>query len=410
MKILHVHKYYHARDGAGRYEFDLMSLLESAGHTTAALAMEDPRNAPSAWKKYFVSTLDTAGIGQGSNLIKQFTRAFWSREAKQKMEAMLDAFRPDVVHAHNIYTHLSPAVLEPCRKRGIPVVMTVHDYGLLSANYVLWTAKGALPVKQSGLFKVAGTRFIKDSFLATLTLEVIVRLQRALGLVDRAVTRYLPVSDFVKNTLVAFGYNEKKITVVSPAVPHELFENVPPVGNREHAVLYAGRLDGYKGTLELLQAAALLPDVTFYLAGTGPLEKEVTAFAAEHPNVQYLGFVPARELWERMARVKVMVMPSTCYETLGLSVLEALFIGTPAVVSDIGGLSELVKKSGAGRLAIPGDPASLASAISVVIDSPEYEVMSKLGQEYARKNHSPEAFLKHILSVYEEVKHADTLS
>jgi glycosyltransferase involved in cell wall biosynthesis len=383
MKILHVHKYFHAKDGAGRYLFDLMRLQEGAGHTVAGFAMEDPRNAPNAWSKYYVSNLDTAGVGGIRSSIKQFGRALWSLEAKDRMEDMLEAFRPDLVHAHNVYTHLSPSVLAPCKKRGIPVVMTVHDYALLSADYTLSGNK----------------KFIKGSRLATLALNTIAKVQKMLKLYDRAIARYLPVSEFVKNTLVKGGYPESKMAVIEPSVPPELFGRTF-THERENAVLFAGRLEKYKGVDTYLEAAAERPDSMFYVAGTGPLAKEVESFARVHSNVLYLGFVEPELLWQKIANVKAFVAPSVWYEPFGLVALESLAIGTPIIVSDIGGLGELAVKSGGGKAFTPGNADALVGAIDAMLKDPEYEKMAAAGIAYANKEHAPHAFLRKVMVEY----------
>jgi len=399
MKILHVHKYFHAKDGAGRYLFDLMRLQEAAGHTVAGLAMEDPRNAPSAWSKYFVSNLDTSAVGGVRGALKQVGRATWSLEAKDRMEDMLEAFRPDIVHAHNIYTHLSPSVLAPCKKRGVPVVLTVHDYGLMSANYTLFSNGGPIPLNHKGLFAIARSRFIKGSFSATLALELITRVQRSLKLVDKSVNRYLAVSQFVKDTMVTFGFDEKKIAVVPLAVPPELFGRTF-THERENAVLFAGRLEAYKGVNTYLEAAALRPDLKFYVAGTGPLAKEVEAFAKVHSNVIYLGFVESEALWQKIADVKAFIAPSVWYEPFGSVALESLAVGTPIIVSDIGGLSEIATKSGGGAVFKPGDAGALVKAIDELLSVADLEEIGARGAAYANKEHSPEAFLRKIMVEY----------
>ncbi len=63
---------------------------------------------------------------------------FYSFEAKRKINAILDEFKPDIVHIHNIYHQISPAILFEIKKRGIPVVMTVHDYKLINPNHSLY--------------------------------------------------------------------------------------------------------------------------------------------------------------------------------------------------------------------------------------------------------------------------------
>jgi glycosyltransferase involved in cell wall biosynthesis len=407
MKILHVHKYFHAKDGAGRYLFDLMRLQEAAGHTVAALAMDDPRNAPSAWSKYSISNLDTSTVGGVRSSLRQLGRAAWSLEAKDRMEDMLDAFRPDLVHAHNIYTHLSPSVLAPAKKRGVPVVLTVHDYGLLSANYGLYGKDGPLDVRHRGLLNIARSRFIKGSFAATLALELVNRVQRKLKLVDKSVSRYLAVSQFVKDTMVQFGFDEEKIAVVSPSVPPELFVK-EFTHEREDAVLFAGRLERYKGIETYLEAAALAPELRFYVAGTGPLLKEVEAFQKTHENVIYLGFVEPDALWQKIANVRAAIVPSLWYEPFGLAALEPLAIGTPVIASDIGGLSEFVAKSGGGKLFTPGDADALASSIRELFAQGDYEEVAKRGRAYAIREHAPEAFLKKVMTEYARASEAKT--
>lgn len=399
MKILHVHKYFHAKDGAGRYVFDLMRLQEAAGHTVAGFAMEDPRNAPSAWSKHFVSNLDTSRVGGIRKSLKQFARSLWSLEAKDNMEDMLEAFRPDLVHAHNIYTHLSPSVLAPCKKRNIPVVLTVHDYGLLSANYGLFSSKGPVPAKPMGIIGVARTRFVKDSFAATFALELITRVHRSLRLVDKNVNRYITLSQFVKETMVKFGFKEEKIAVVPPPVAPELYGRTFEHA-RENAVLFAGRLEKYKGIETYLEAAAMRPDLTFYVAGTGPLVAEVETFARVRSNLIYLGFVESEMLWQRMANVRAVIVPSIWYEPFGLAALEPLAIGTPVIASDIGGLSEFVAKSGGGKLFTPGDSSALVRTLDELLAGKDYEKIAEHGRAYALKEHDPEKFLKHVMTEY----------
>ena len=62
---------------------------------------------------------------------------FFSLEASRKINALLDEFEPDIVHVHNLYHQMSPAILFEIKKRGIPIVMTVHDFKLINPNHSL---------------------------------------------------------------------------------------------------------------------------------------------------------------------------------------------------------------------------------------------------------------------------------
>ncbi len=59
----------------------------------------------------------------------------YSREARKKIEELVDATRPDVAHLHNIAHQLSPSILYGLKARGVPVVQTLHDYKLVCPNY-----------------------------------------------------------------------------------------------------------------------------------------------------------------------------------------------------------------------------------------------------------------------------------
>jgi hypothetical protein len=118
MKILQINKFFYMRGGAERHYFDLIDLLESHGHEIVHFSMQDPRNKPSPYADYFVSNLELAAPGLGS--LQALGRLFYSREAAQKLEALIDATHPDVAHVHLIYHHLSPSVLEVLRKKISP--------------------------------------------------------------------------------------------------------------------------------------------------------------------------------------------------------------------------------------------------------------------------------------------------
>lgn len=402
MRILHVHKYYHNHDGAGRYMFDVMRMQEEAGHVVAPFAMHDPRNAPSAWDKYFVSSLDTSRVGFGLDGVRQLIRAFWCREAEQKMRKLLAAFKPDMVHLHNAYTHLSPSVLRPCKQAGIPVVMTVHDYALVSANYGLWDGTQAMNAAQLNWLKVARTRFIKGSFLATFLLEGVYRLQRALRLYDRAIDTYLPSSNFVAEALIATGYPKNKIQILSLFSGNLLpgIELPMPRGLRS-GVLYAGRLEDYKGIDLVLKAAHAFPKIDFLIAGTGPKEDEVREEVRHLENVQYLGFLPGDALWQQMADAQLVVVPSRWPEPYGLVAIEAMACGTPVMVSNAGGLPEKIKDGVNGVVFTAGDIQDLTTKLKAAFKHPkDLERMGEGAFRYAKAQADPKKHLDRLLEIY----------
>lgn len=405
MRIIHVHKYFHSRDGGSRYERGLMRLQEEAGHTVAPFAMHEERNEPSPWSSFFVSNLDTRHVAPGVGAVRQAARALWSREAAQKFGAMLDVFRPDLVHVHNIYTQLSPSVLAEAKKRDIPIVMTVHDYALVSANYSLWNKTRSMDLNNLGVWSTARTKYIKDSFAATLALELILKLHHALHLYDGAVAHYTTYTHFVRDVLVHAGFPEEKISVVGAfAEPLMGAKKLSNPAKKDY-VLFAGRLEPYKGVHVLLQVLKYLPKETrIVIAGVGPEEARLRAMVARDPRVQFLGFVPSDELWRLMGEARAVVVPSIWHEPFGLVALEALCQGTPIIAAKSGGLPEIVGDSNAGIVVPSADPRALARAIECILEDENLaRRMSLAAQERALEIGSPIKHLDKIMAIYADV-------
>lgn len=413
MRILHAHKYFHSRDGGSRYERALMRLQEEAGHAVAPFAMHDPRNEPSPWTEFFVSNVDTRRVAFGLSAFHQFFRALWSREAARKFDRLIDAFRPDVIHVHNIYTQISPSILAVAKKRGIPVVMSVHDYALVSANYSLWNKDRSMDLRRIGVWATARTKYIKGSFLATLMLESVLKFHHAIGAYDGAISRYLVSALFMRDVLVRSRFDEQKMTLVTSLAEPLMHSSLSTAGKRDpikrsaadRLVLFAGRLERYKGAQVLIESMKYLSkDIRIVIAGTGPEELRLKAMSGKDDRVTFLGFVPGERLWRMMGEAAVVVVPSVWAEVYGLVALEAMCQSTPVIVARSGGLPEVVGESKAGIVVPPGDAKALARAIERVLgDAQLAATMGKAAYERAQQVGNPQSHLAEIMRIYSEV-------
>src|SRR5437870_3534328 len=112
MRILHVNKFLYRRGGAESYMESVAELQEAAGHQVAFFGMSHPANEPQPYASRFPSYVEFEPppptlVGRG----RAFGRMLWSPSARRGMDAVVGDFRPDVVHLHNVYHHLSPSVL-----------------------------------------------------------------------------------------------------------------------------------------------------------------------------------------------------------------------------------------------------------------------------------------------------------
>lgn len=148
---------------------------------------------------------------------------------------------------------------------------------------------------------------------------------------------------------------------------------------------FLGRVAAEKGLEVLLRAAPAilraLPDATIAIAGEhtalpgGSIMDRLLPLArAAGERVRFTGFLPDDQKAAFLASCDVLVLPSTNpTEAFGIVQLEAMLAGTPVVASALPGVREPVRVTGAGLLARPGDPQSLAEAVcQVVIHRPAY--------------------------------------
>jgi glycosyltransferase involved in cell wall biosynthesis len=142
---------------------------------------------------------------------------------------------------------------------------------------------------------------------------------------------------------------------------------------------FLGRVAAEKGLDVLLRAAPAilqaLPDATIAIAGEhtalpgGSIMDRLLPLAhAAGERVRFTGFLPDEQKAAFLAACDVLVLPSTNpTEAFGIVQLEAMLVGTPVVASALPGVREPVRVTGAGLLATPGDPRSLAEAVCQVV-------------------------------------------
>jgi glycogen(starch) synthase len=143
-----------------------------------------------------------------------------------------------------------------------------------------------------------------------------------------------------------------------------------------HLVLFAGRLEYEKGVQTVLTALERLVDqvgaVRFLIAGVGTYSDELRQLVDElglGHRVQFTGFLEERSLRLHYAAADVAVAPSL-YEPFGLVATEAMACGTPVVVSDTGGLREIVV-DGTGLTFPPQDAEQLADRLAEILTDPD---------------------------------------
>lgn len=325
----------------------------------------------------------------------------WNPGVRSELAARLRTSRPDVVHVHNVFPLLSPAVIAACADADVPAVATLHNYtqvcppGTLQRDGRPCTecvGTAPLPAVRHGCYR--GSR------LATVPLAVSLSVNRRRWW--SGVERFFCISAAQRDVLVAAGMPAERLAVKHNFVPDP---DARRSDGGEH-LLYLGRLAEAKG-VRLLMAAwdEIAADggvgVPLVIAGTGPLEPEVTAWAAGRDDVRYVGLYDTAECQKAIARSVAVVAPSTWLEAFGLVVVEAMAAGVPAVAAGHGAFVELLDDGVTGLLHRPGQAASLASCIRRVAADPDRnQEMGRAARSRYEQGFSPAVGLDRLVEGY----------
>lgn len=375
MKILMVNKFLYPRGGSESYMLKLGSEYEKQGHTVQYFGMFDEKNTVSNSVGMYTSNMDFHSTGLARFLYP--FKIIYSREAKKKLGKVLDDFKPDIVHMNNINFQLTPSIIYAVKKRGIPLVQTVHDYQMICPNHLLYSFEENKPC----------TRCIKGSKLNCIKHSCIhgSKVKSILGVVEawlykalktyRKVDLYICPSRFLENKLKTASdiYEGKTFTI------HNFIdkaENIPKI-ECEPYIVFVGRLSKEKGVELLAECAKLLPEYKFKIAGTGP-DGEVLK---NIENAELLGFVSGGSLTALMGNAKILLAPSVCFENNPLSILEANSMGVPVVTMNSGGMAELVEDGVTGTLVPEASAECLAQKIKDTLENDDYYAKIKENSE-----------------------------
>jgi glycosyltransferase involved in cell wall biosynthesis len=350
-----------------------------------------------------VRRFERASADAGQTRTRRLALGFgmtYRRSSARSMGHLLRAWKPDVVHAHNLLPILTPSILRESKRYGAAVVLTAHNYRLFCPAGTL-VRRGEIHddcVEGSSL--ACGLRNARGSWAESLAYGLALELQRRLRLVERWVDAYVAPSAYLGQLLVRAGLPAERIRVI----PHGVKLSNGLRANREFA-LYAGRLAAEKGIRTLIDASRRAPEVPLVIAGDGPLAREVRA---ANGAIRYAGFLPPEALRRLRAKAAFAVVPSEWPDVLTYAAIEAVADGAPVITSDLGGLPE-VARDGAGVVVRAGDARALASAMRQMWQRSQAEPdFGRAAWESADRHFSLETQTQRLIELYRELTRNQT--
>jgi glycosyltransferase involved in cell wall biosynthesis len=170
--------------------------------------------------------------------------------------------------------------------------------------------------------------------------------------------------------------------------------------------LFVGRLEKIKGLQDLIPLFRFYPKASLWIAGTGAYEKRLRKMARESENIRFFGFLDETSLGKLYKNATALLVPSLCHENFANVILEGFRQKTPAIVSNQGGMPELIEESGGGH--VYDTKGDLLAVISRLMKDPSYRnELGRCGYDAYRKKWTAEAHLEQYFRLIGEVAKED---
>jgi len=394
------HFYPDAVGGTEVYALTLAQRLCRAGHKVHIAApgerREEYRHEGIQVHRFTTGNLeDISGLyGEGDSF------------AARQFEEILDCTGPELVHLHGISPAISVKVIREIKRRGIPVVLTVHIPGILCSRgtmlrygaevcdgvlevrkcsrcalhargmtKVLAQAMGTMPVCLGEAVAVTGHQ---AGWMTALRMTGLMRMrQKAIQQVLREVDHVVAVSEWMRLALLANGIPPSKLTLCRHGVTqHGATEcitrqpHLPVEPRKSKRVAFIGRLNEAKGVHVLVDAVLRSPDLPLDLHVYGIVQgssgseyvRNLVARSSHDPRIQLHAPIENIDVPETLRAYDAVAIPSLGMETGPLVVYDAFAANIPVIGSRRGGIAELIVHERNGLLVDPPDDVYAWSA------------------------------------------------
>ncbi len=257
---------------------------------------------------------------------------------RRRIDDLLKPGAFDIVWYHNVSLIGGPGLL--AMGDGLKIY-EAHEHWLVCPTHVLWRHDREICRQRQCLRCVVSYRRPPQIWRYTGMLD------RHLGFIDAFIAK----SEFSRRKHQEFGFS-REMNVVPYFLPKN--ETQPPSGSgRPHDrpyFLFVGRLEKIKGLDDVIPVFADFPDTDLLIVGDGSYESELRQRAEGISNVIFTGRLSQHQLAQYYEHAIALIVPSVCFETFGIILIESFRNGTPVIARNLGPFGEIVSQCDGGEL------------------------------------------------------------
>ena len=271
----------------------------------------------------------------------------------KEIERLLHDGEYDVVNFHNVSLIGGPGLLY-YGSDSLRLFMA-HEHWLVCPTHVLW---------RHGRERCDARQCVR----CALHYKRPPQLWRYTGDLNRAldqVDEFIAVSEFSRQKHKEFGF-PRDMQVLNYFLPDPDDTPAGPMAEEtphpRPYFLFVGRLEKIKGLDEVIPLFQDYEDADLVIAGDGEYGNELRGLAGDNPRVHFLGRLSMEQLERYYRGALALIVPSVCFETFGIIIIESFKYGTPVIARRLGPFPEILERSGGGELF--EDPDSLLTAMA----------------------------------------------
>lgn len=307
----------------------------------------------------------------------------WNIHPYFVVKKILKKEKAEVVHTHNL-GGLSLSIFSAIKSLKIPHVHTMHDYGLLCPNAMLFRDSGEI---------CKNPRF---------TCKIYRKLKRKLA--NDKPDIVIVASQFVLNLLEDKGFFESTLKICLP-YPTIISDNNNYKQRQSFNILYVGQLAKHKGVHILIKSFKKLnyTNIRLHIVGEGSYRAHLENEAKNDERIIFYGYLPNKEISKFYKMCDVTVVPSIWHEPFGLVIIESFSHGTPVIGSRVGGIPELVQDGYNGFLTEKGNEEELRERLDYIIkNTPKLKELIK-NASFSATKYDVLSHVKRLQKIYESL-------